>query len=204
MSVSPTGGAPHSALEDIQALLTGALFFGFGIVLLKQAHLLTGGTAGAAVLIRYMSGWPTGSVLFAINLPFYLFALQVMGLKFTLRTALAVTLVSVLVDWIPAWIEIGAVQPIFAAILGGSSAGIGILIFIRHKASLGGFNVLSLYIQQSFGWRAGMVQLAFDLVILVFGLEVTGPTLAALSVLGAIALNAVIAVNHRDGRYHAG
>ncbi len=199
-----TEGSPHTVLEDIQAFLTASLFFSFGIVLLKQAQLLTGGTAGLAVLMHYLSGWPTGLILFAINIPFYLFALRMMGGGFTIRTALSVTLASLLIEMIPQWIVIGNINPFFAAVLGGSSAGIGILIFIRHNASLGGLNLLSIWMQKNLGWRAGLVQLAFDLTILIAGCKVMSLTQMALSVVGAIALNAVIAVNHRDGRYYAG
>jgi uncharacterized membrane-anchored protein YitT (DUF2179 family) len=42
----------HSLLDDAQALLTGTLFVALGLVLLRQAGLVTGGTAGIAFVLH--------------------------------------------------------------------------------------------------------------------------------------------------------
>ena len=84
----------HRPYEDVQGLLTGTLFIALGTLMFSQAKLLTGGTAGIALLISYLTGWPFGPVFFAVNLPFYLFAWKQMGKGFTLRTAAAVSLMT--------------------------------------------------------------------------------------------------------------
>ena len=76
-----------------------------------------------------------------------------------------------------------------------------ILILIRHGASLGGVGIMAIYFQKTRGWRAGWVQMAIDALILLGGLWILTPQQIMLSVLGALALNMVIAVNHRQGRY---
>ena len=75
------------------------------------------------------------------------------------------------------------------------------MILIRHGASLGGVSILAIYLQKTRHWRAGLVQMAFDTAILAIGFWVLAPTSVILSMLGALALNMVIAVNHRKGRY---
>ena len=65
------------------------------------------------------------------------------------------------------------------------------------------WNVLVLYLQERFGWRAGWVQLGLDAAILLSSLVVVAPSIVALSLLGALALNLTLAVNHRPGRYMA-
>ena len=77
------------------------------------------------------------------------------------------------------------------------------LILFRHRASLGGLNVLVLYLQERFGWRAGKVQMAMDSVIVLGALWIADPSRVGWSVLGAVVLNLVLAVNHRPGRYMA-
>jgi uncharacterized membrane-anchored protein YitT (DUF2179 family) len=74
-------------------------------------------------------------------------------------------------------------------------------MLFRHHASLGGLNVLALWLQERHGWRAGRVQMALDCAIVVAALALVEPARVALSVLGAVALNLVVAVNHRPGRY---
>ena len=99
--------------------------------------------------------------------------------------------------------ELGrTLHPVAAAITAGLQAGVGILILIRHGASLGGVGVMAIYLQKTRGWRAGTVQMAFDSLILAVGLLAVEPHQVMLSVLGAAALNLVIGVNHRPDRYH--
>ena len=77
------------------------------------------------------------------------------------------------------------------------------LILFRHRASLGGFNVLVLYLQERFGWRAGRIQMALDCTIVLCAFALTDWQHIALSVLGAVAVNQTLATNHRSGRYIA-
>ena len=157
--------AEHSIFEDIQALLFGSLFVAMAVVLFRQAGLFTGGTAGLAFLIHYLGGFPFGFVFFVVNLPFYVFAVRALGWTFTSKTFVAVVLLSVYSEWLPSLIHIGEINPYFAAVMGGLLAGTGLLMLIRHRASLGGLGVLALYLQQTRGWRAGTVQMAADCVI---------------------------------------
>jgi uncharacterized membrane-anchored protein YitT (DUF2179 family) len=90
---------------------------------------------------------------------------------------------------------------VFATVAAGLLAGTGLLILIRHGASLGGIGIMALYVQKRRGWQAGTVQMAVDAVILLGAFWVVAPWQVGLSLLGAAALNMVIAVNHRKGRY---
>ena len=193
----------HSHFEDVQALLTGTLFAALGVALFKQAGLLTGGTVGIAFLLHYASGWPFGALFFAINLPFYWLAWRRMGAAFTLKTLLAVSLMASLAEALPRWISISAIHPVFAAVAGGLLIGAGMLILFRHRASLGGLNVVVLWLQETRGWRAGYLQAGLDGAILLAGLAWVAPERIALSLLGMAAINAALAINHRPGRYMA-
>lgn len=191
----------HTLFEDAQALLVAPLFVAFAVLLFRHAGLLTGGTVGVAFLIHYASGWPMGAVLFAINLPFYIFAVRSMGWVFSLKTFIAVSLLAVYTEWLPSLLALQSINAVFAAVMGGFLAGVGLLILIRHKASLGGLGVLAIHLQNSKGWRAGKVQMAADFLIVGAALLIRDPLGVALSIVGALALNLVIAVNHKAGRY---
>ena len=192
---------PHNLLEDTQGLLTGSLFVALAVMLLRQAGLATGGTTGAAFLIYYGTGWPLAWVLFAINLPFYVFGWTALGRAFTIKTFFAVGALSAYIEFLPRLIHIDQVNPFFAAIMGGLLAGTGILMIIRHGGSLGGVTIIAVYAQKRFGLRAGAVQMAIDGVILLVAFGMLDPLRVALSLLGAAALNFVIGINHRAGRY---
>ena len=193
----------HRPHEDAQGLLAGTLFVALGALMFAQAHLLTGGTAGIALLVSYLTGWAFGPVFFAVNLPFYAFAWKVMGKAFTLRTVAAVSLMSLIAWALPWGLSFSRLSPALAAVLGGLLVGAGLLMLFRHRASLGGVNVVALYLQERLGWRAGRVQMAIDVLILLAAFSITDVWHAALSVLGAVVLNLTLAINHRPGRYMA-
>lgn len=191
----------HTLFEDLQAIFTGALAVAVGVLFLKTAGLLTGGTTGLAILLHYSTGINFGLTLFCVNLPFYILAVKRMGWRFTLKTLFAVFLVSSMTELIPLWLQIDTINPVFASVGGGLLVGIGLLIVFRHKASLGGFNVLALYIQDRYGIAVGKTQMALDVSIVVAGLWLIPPWLLVVSVVGAVVLNFVITVNHKPGRY---
>lgn len=191
----------HRPYEDVQALITGTLFVALGIVMFGHSGLLTGGTAGIAFLIHYATGWNFGLVFFLINLPFYGLAWRRMGRAFTLKTFAAVGLLSLFVNLLPKLVSFQSLSPAFSAVMGGLLMGAGMLMLFRHRASLGGFNVLVLFLQERFGWRAGRIQMAFDCAIVLGSFALVDWQHVALSVLGAVMLNQTLATNHRAGRY---
>lgn len=191
----------HSIFDDAQALITASLFVALGIGMYKQAGLLTGGTAGIAFLVHYATGWRFGAVFFVINLPFVWFSVRTMGWRFTAKTFAAVALLSVFSELLPLALRFDWIQPLYAAVMGGFLVGTGLLMLFRHHASLGGVNVLALWLQQRHGVRAGAVQMGIDCLIVLAALVIVDWRLVAISVLGAVALNLVVAINHKPGRY---
>ena len=63
--------------------------------------------------------------------------------------------------------------------------------------------IAALYLQDRYGWRAGKVQMAVDCCIVLLALWTVEPLRVAWSIAGAVALNLVLAMNHRPGRYMA-
>jgi uncharacterized membrane-anchored protein YitT (DUF2179 family) len=191
----------HRFYEDVLAILSGTLFVALGIVLYAKVSLVTGSVAGIALLVQYATGVPFGIAFVVINLPFFWLAVKRMGWPFTIRTFGAILLLSLMTRFAPMAIALESVDPPFAAIAGGALMGVGLLMLFRHRAGLGGFSILGLYLQDNHGIRAGWFQLAVDLAILMAALFYIPWQSAALSVLGAVVLNLTLAINHRPGRY---
>lgn len=191
----------HSRIEDAIALLTGVTLVSIGIAFLGSAGLLTGGMAGLAFVLHYATGISFGKLFFVLNLPFYWLALRRMGATFTAKTFAAVALLSLLSEVQTQLLHIEQLQPLYAALTGGLLMGMGFLVLFRHRSSLGGVGILALYLQDRRGWRAGKVQMAIDCCIVAAALATVEPQRVAWSVLGAVVLNLVLAMNHRPGRY---
>lgn len=193
----------HTLFDDMQALVTGTLLVSLGVAMLGKAHLVTGGTVGIAFLLHYFTGLSFGKLFFAINMPFYFLAVKKMGWKFTLKTFAAVGLLSAFSELLPLVFSMENLNPLYGAIMGGLLCGVGLLVLFRHRASLGGINVLVLYLQERYGLRAGLVQLGLDATILMLSIPMISMTSVAISLLGAAMLNLTLAVNHKPGRYMA-
>jgi len=191
----------HTVFEDAQGLVFGTLLCAFGLVILTSAGLVTGQTAGLAVLISYATGWGFAPVFFVINIPFYALAFVRMGARFTLKTFVAVALLSGLAAFLPRVVSFDLLHPLVAALLFGAVTGAGLLAIFRHGASLGGVGIVALYAQERLGMQAGWVQLGFDAVLFALALLLLDPLLVAFSLLGAVVVNTILGINHRRDRY---
>lgn len=201
MASEPQRRSRHTPVEDVFALAAGSLFVSFGLFLLKDQGLLTGGNAGLALVLSKLSGWSFGAIFFVLNLPFYGLALSRMGWRFTVNTLVSVTVVSLLTENLHRVVGVEHLNAAFAAVMGGFMIGTGILILFRHHSSLGGVGVMALYLQDRFGFSAGKFQMAVDVTIVGVGFFLVSIPLLACSIIGVLALNQVIALNHRQGRY---
>jgi len=193
----------HTPLEDLQGLSIGCFLTSVGLVFLTQLGLITGQTAGLALLIAYPMGWSFGTVFFVINLPFYVFAYKRLGLEFTLKSMACVTAVSILSDSLPLFIVFESLDPIIGTFVFGVTVGLGLLACFRHQGSLGGMGAVALIIQDSTGFKAGYTQILVDAAIFAVAFFLFPASVVAYSFLGALVLNGVIAFNHRRDRYVA-
>jgi uncharacterized membrane-anchored protein YitT (DUF2179 family) len=191
----------HRWFEDLLALVTGAVFVSLGAYFLKIDGLLTGGVAGASLLLKYLTGMSFGWLYFTLNLPFYALGWKTQGPAFVLKTFAAVALIASLTELLPSVLAVQQLHPGFAAIAGGLLLGTGFLVLFRHRSSAGGVGMLALYLQQTRGWRAGYVLGATDLTILLAGFFLLPLSNALWSLAGAAAINLTIALNHRTDRY---
>jgi uncharacterized membrane-anchored protein YitT (DUF2179 family) len=193
----------HSLIEDTQGILFGSGMAAFGIVILTHLGLVTGQTAGLAVLISYATGWAFGPVFFAVNIPFYWIGYKRLGWVFTVKTFIAVGLLSTLSYFMPHWVSFSSINPVFGAMLFGSISGVALISLFRHGASLGGVGIIALILQEKTGFRAGYTQLIFDTVLFAVALTLRDVPTVAVSALGALVINLTIAINHRRDRYIA-
>jgi uncharacterized membrane-anchored protein YitT (DUF2179 family) len=191
----------HGLYEDALALVLGTLMVALGATIYAKAVLVIGGMAGVALLLQYTSGIEFWLGFSLINLPFYLLGWKRLGRAFVLRTFVAVTLVSIFSRLTSEWVTLAQLNATYAAIMAGTLCGTGMLMLFRHRTGLGGINILAIFLQESFGLRAGYFQLAVDLAILCVAFLVLTPDRLLLSVLSATVLNLILAINHRPGRY---
>ncbi|AKS45890.1 Uncharacterised 5xTM membrane BCR, YitT family COG1284 [Octadecabacter temperatus] len=193
----------HTLLEDAQGLVTGTGMAATGLVILTHLGLVTGQTAGLALLLSYATGYSFALMFFLVNLPFYWLGYKRIGPRFVVKTVIAVAMVSVFSIWFPTLISFEALDPFYGVALFGALTGAGLLAIFRHGASLGGVGILALYIQESTGFRAGFTQLLFDACIFAAAFFIIDARAVLFSMLGAFIVNMIITFNHRKDWYVA-
>ncbi len=201
MPASPLIRLTHSWLDDGHALVAGSLFVALGMTMFAHAGLLTGGVAGVAFLVSYATGLNLALCFFVFSLPFFWLSWTRLGVEFTLKSLGAVTLVSLCTALAPNVVRFELLNPWVASVLGGFLIGFGLLALLRHQASVGGVNIVAQWLQQTRGVRAGYIQMSVDVLVVLTAFAVVPPERVLQSVVGAVAIGAILTLNHRPGRY---
>ncbi|MBP2637567.1 MAG: putative rane protein [Firmicutes bacterium] len=178
-------------MQKVLHILIGCLFCSIGILMLRHAHLVTGGAPGLALGLSYLFGVPFAPVFLAVNFPFYILSIFRMGWNFTMSTVLAAIILSLMtmVDQLlpdillPAWA---------GALFGGAFAGFGLAYLFWNGSSLGGVNILTLYLQRQFGWDPGKTSCIMDTAIVLTGVYSVGLVKGVFSVLSVVLISIII------------
>ena len=194
---------PHTLLEDALGYVTSIVVTSLGLYLIQSVGAVTGGTAGLSLLVSYWTGLPFEVLFVLVNLPFFGLALSKKGIGFTLRSLGCVIAVSAMTRVHADLLPLDGLDTVYGVVAGNLLVGLGLLVIFRHGASLGGFNVLALLLQERLNLRAGYVQMGLDISVILLALFVVSPVTVLLSALGAVVLNIILAFNHRPGRYLA-
>ena len=194
---------PHTLLEDALGYVTSIVVTSLGLYLIQSVGAVTGGTAGLSLLVSYWTGLPFEVLFVLVNLPFFGLALSKKGIGFTLRSLGCVIAVSAMTRVHADLLPLDGLDTVYGVVAGNLLVGLGLLVIFRHGASLGGFNVLALLLQERLNLRAGYVQMGLDISVILLALFVVSPATVLLSALGAVVLNIILAFNHRPGRYLA-
>ena len=160
-------------VQRILLIILACFITSIGVIILKHSFILTGGTAGLSLSLLYLFNLPFSVLFFLINIPFYIFSIFKMGWRFTLSTVFAVSLLSLMTSLdslLPAFI----IPYWLGAILGGIIIGFGLSLLFMHGASLGGVNIVALYLQQRFEIDPGKTNFTFDALVLLTGIYAVG------------------------------
>src|SRR5437868_8677804 len=115
-----------SELKNALLIVAGALSAGFGLKgFLLSSQFIDGGVTGISMLLADVLHWPLAILILLINLPFIAIAYGQVGWKFALKSALAITGLSLCL----AFIKFPDVTPdkLLTAVFGGFFIGAGAL-----------------------------------------------------------------------------
>jgi uncharacterized membrane-anchored protein YitT (DUF2179 family) len=177
-------------------ILFSCLCVAIGIQFLTNADLVIGGTAGLGMVMQQLTDVSFGVLFFSINLPFYFLAISQLGIVFTVRSFISVSIMSALSDTLALMFSFELPHPIMSAVLGGAMIGIGLIFLFREGSSLGGFNMLCIFLDKRFGINPGKTMFLTDMLIVASATIVFGIVQVLYSALAIFIMTGIL------GRYH--
>ena len=104
-------------------------------------RVVNGGFTGVGQLLNQATGLSVGFVNIALNVPLFLVSMKSMGLRFGVRSLIAMALMSLLIDHIP--LPTATDDMLLASVYGGAISGIGFGLILRGNATTGGTDMLA-------------------------------------------------------------
>jgi uncharacterized membrane-anchored protein YitT (DUF2179 family) len=173
-------------------IIIAILSAGMGIKgYLLSSHFIDGGVTGISMLLNNIFGWPLYILIPLINLPFIILAYYQLGLKFALKSSLAIAGLAFCLAFVP----YPDVTPdkILTAVFGGFFIGLGIGLAIRAEAVLDGTEIAALLVSKNTSvLKVADVILLLNVVIFATALFFLGVEPASYSILTYFAASKTI------------
>jgi uncharacterized membrane-anchored protein YitT (DUF2179 family) len=134
--------------KDALLILAGIISVGFGINgFLLSSHFIDGGVTGISMLLTDIFGYPISILLALLNVPFIIIGYRRIGLKFAIKTSLAILGLALCLAFMP----YPDVTPdkLLTAIFGGFFIGTGIGLAMRGGAVLDGTEIAAVILSKS-------------------------------------------------------
>ena len=169
------------------------------------ANLASGGVSGISQLINHFTGWPIGLMILLGNVPLFALGWRFLGgVRFALRTALAIFMLSAFTDLLvqtPLFAPFGAGTRLIndlqgdiflSALYGAIISGVGYGLVYRARGTSGGSDILARILSHYRGVPMTTSYLLVDTVVIlgagfVFGWKAALYAMIALYVSGLVA-----------------
>ena len=135
-------------------------------------QMVTGGTAGLALLLHYITPLTIGSLIALINLPLLILGSRYLGKMFAIRTVITIVLISLFIDFLAQIIKLEPfiLDTILSSIFGGIFIGLGLALVIKGNSSAGGSTIISKIISSKTEIKPAQVILVIDTIIILSAL----------------------------------
>lgn len=135
--------------------------------ILLPLKLSTGGFSGISTLFYYVFHLPAGWVSLALNIPLFIVAIKVLGIKYSLRTFASMLSLSIALE-LTRNLQPLTQDLILASVFGGILIGIGLAITVSGDSTTGGTDVIAKLIQKKRPYlNMGEILLIIDGIIII-------------------------------------
>ena len=162
------GNLTGRAFIDFTLIAAGCLLMALAVdVFLDPNNVVPGGFTALAMFANRWWGWPVGVTLLALNVPFLLIGMRVLGLAFGPKTLFAILLSSLAIDLLRPLVPTVRGEPLLYTLYGGLLYGLGMGLVFRANATTGGTEIPAKLLEHFYGVRMSGSLLAMDVVVLL-------------------------------------
>lgn len=154
-------------------IISGSFILALAVVgFFLPNQMITGGTAGLALLLHYITPLTIGSLIALINLPLLILGSKYLGKMFAIRTVITIILISLFVDFFAQIVKLEPfiIDTILSSIFGGIFIGVGLALVIKGNSSAGGSTIIARIISSKTEIKPAQVILVIDSIIILSAL----------------------------------
>lgn len=154
-------------------IISGSFILALAVVgFFLPNQMVTGGTAGLALLLHYITPFTIGSLIALINLPLLVLGSRYLGKMFAIRTVITIVLISLFIDFFAQIIKLEPfiLDTILSSIFGGIFIGLGLALVIKGNSSAGGSTIIAKIISSKTEIKPAQVILVIDTIIILSAL----------------------------------
>lgn len=151
-------------VRDVFFMAAGILSAAFGLEsFLLPNDFIDGGATGISLLISELSDIPLYILLITVNIPFVYLGYKVIGRNFAIKTAIAITGLSITV----AFVHFPQIthDKLLVSVFGGFFLGAGIGLSVRGGAVIDGTEVLAIFLSKKLGTTIGDFIIMFNVLV---------------------------------------
>lgn len=161
------GALTGRALFNVALIIAGCFCMALAVdIFLDPNDVVPGGFTALAMFANRLWGWPVGVTLLALNVPFLIVGMRVLGMEFGPKTLFGATLSSLLIDILRPYLPTVTGEPLLYILYGGLLYGLGMGLVFRANATTGGTEIPAKLLEHFRGVRLSSSLLAMDAVIL--------------------------------------
>lgn len=167
---NPHKGLPFvKLLKRVSFIVLGSTLMGIGLEeFLVPNMILDGGIVGVSIILSHFTGWKLGSIIFALNIPFFFIGYKQIGKTFALSTLLGITVLSITTSYLHSF-PVLTEDLLLATVFGGIVLGIGVGMVIRYGGSLDGTEIMAILLTKKLPFSVGEMIMFFNLIIFTYG-----------------------------------
>ena len=197
--------SPKKRLYEYLIITFAALIYGVGTSLLVDPNnLAPGGMTGLAIVLNRLVGIGTGMWFLILNIPILLIAIMKFGIRFTISTIYATTMISVFTDLCTKYFGQYVIHDMILAVtIGSAMTAVAIGLIFKCHATSGGTDVIIKLLRLRYPHiKTGILYIMTDMIVLVIAAFVFNDLAAAMySFLSVLVVSAVVdfVLYGRDG-----